>query len=133
VRTHLSLWAIFRSPLMMGGDLPSLDAFTLSLLTNDEVLAVDQHSTGNQEILRPGGNEIIWKADTMNARGEYVALFNLGEEAQTVVVSWKELGVRGKEAVRDLWQKKDLGAFEGQFAARINPHGAGLYKVTPVE
>jgi alpha-galactosidase len=128
--TTLTLWSIFRSPLMMGGDLPSLDPFTLSLLTNEEVLAVDQKSTHNRELFARG-NQIAWVADVPGTKDRYLAVFNLAESPAEVVVAWSELGVKGKCAVRDLWENKRLGAFESRLARKINPHGAGLYRVSP--
>ena len=126
--TLMTLWSIFRSPLMMGGDLPTLDAFTQSLLTNQEVIAVDQHSSGNR-LLFTRGNQIAWAADVPRTRQKYVALFNLGESPEEITVSWRELGLAGKVPVRDLWKKETLGSFDGQFSARIAPHGAGLYRI----
>jgi alpha-galactosidase len=126
--TLMSLWAIFRSPLMMGGDLPTPDAFTLGLISNPEMLAVDQHSSHNHELYHRG-NLIAWTASAPGGRARYVALFNLGESAAPVAVTWKELGLPAQCHVRDLWQRKDLGAKSNQLAPQINPHGAGLYKV----
>ena len=128
----LTLWSIFRSPLMMGGDLPSLDPFTLSLLTNEEVLAVDQRSTYNRELF-VRGNQIAWLASVPETKDKYLALFNLDESPEEVAVGWSELGVNGRCSVRDLWTKKKLGAFESKFASHINPHGAGLYLVSPAK
>jgi len=128
--TLLTLWSIFRSPLMMGGDLPSLDPFTLSLLTNEEVLAVDQQSAHNRELFARG-NQIAWSADVPGTKDKYLAVFNLGDSPAAIAVTWSELGVKGKCAVRDLWGKKDLGALDGQFAPTVKPHGAGLYRVRP--
>ena len=130
-RTLMTLWSIFRSPLMMGGDLPSLDSFTLSLLTNREVLAVDQHSSHNH-LLFTRGTEIAWVADVPGTKQKYVALFNLGKTPATIAVSWNQLGLGGKSAVRDLWQKKNLGDFSRSFEVEIHPHGAGLYKISPM-
>lgn len=73
--TLMNLWAIFRSPLMFGGDLPSNDAFTLSLLTNDEVLSVNQHSAGNKQLKELNGL-IVWTAEVPDSKDKYVALFN---------------------------------------------------------
>ena len=129
--TMMTLWSIFRSPLVMGGDLPSLDPFTLSLLTNQEVIAVDQHSSNNR-LLFTRGTQIAWTADVPGTKQKYVALFNLGEKPATIAVSWHQLGISGKSEVRDLWQKKNLGDFSGEFHAEINPHGAGLYKISPM-
>jgi hypothetical protein len=73
--TLMSLWSIARSPLILGGDLPKNDEFTLKLLTNDEVLAVDQHSTNNRQLWRKG-NQVAWVADVPGSRDKYVALIN---------------------------------------------------------
>ena len=129
--TVLTLWSIFRSPLMMGGDLPSLDPFTLSLLSNEEVLAVDQRSTLNRELFARG-HQIAWAADVPGTKEKYLAVFNLHESPAAVAVAWSELGLTGTCVVRDLWKKQNLGAFESDFAPRINPHGAGLYRVRPL-
>ncbi|HEX5411685.1 MAG TPA: glycoside hydrolase family 27 protein [Terriglobia bacterium] len=126
--TLMTLWSIFRSPLMMGGDLPTLDPFTRSLLTNQEVIAVDQHSSGNR-LLFTRGNQIAWTAEIPRTRQKYLALFNLGESPEEITVSWRELGMAGKVPARDLWKKETLGSFDKQFSARIPPHGAGLYRV----
>ena len=129
--TLMTLWSIFRSPLMMGGDLPTLDPFTLSLLTNEEVLAVDQQSAGNHELFARG-NHLAWSADVPGTPDKYLAVFNLADdEPAEVAVSWKELGLNGKCAVRDLWQKKSLGLFEDRFAPVVKPHAAGLYRIVP--
>jgi hypothetical protein len=126
--TLMTLWSIFRSPLMMGGDLPTLDPFTLSLLTNQEVLAVDQYSTGNR-LLFTRENQIAWVADAPRTRQKYVALFNLGDAPEEITVLWSKLGMAGKVPVRDLWKKENLGAFDKQFATQIPAHGAGLYRI----
>ncbi len=128
--TLMTLWSIFRSPLMMGGDLPSLDAFTLSLLTNDEVLAVNQKSSGGHELFRRG-DQIAWVADVPGMRDKYVALFNVGEQPAQVEVLWKEAGLDKGCRVRDLWQQKDLGNLEDKLSMTVSPHGARLFRVSP--
>ena len=128
----MTLWYIFRSPLMFGGELPSLDPFTLWLLTNEEALGVNQESAGNRELFARG-NHIAWVADVPMSRDKYLAVFNLADDAPAeVVVHWSELGLTGKCVVRDLWKRKDLGRFETRLAPTIAPHGAGLYRVKPV-
>jgi hypothetical protein len=130
--THLTLWCIFRSPLMFGGDLPSNDAFTLALLTNDEVLAVDQHSTGNHELFAEG-NQVAWVASVPNSRDKYLALFNLDDHAPvTMGVKWTQLNLSGQCAVRDLWQHKDLGNPDAEFSVEVRPHGARLFRIHPL-
>jgi len=130
-RTHLTLWAIFRSPLMMGGDLPTLDEGTLAMLTNPELLDVDQHSSHNRELFTRG-NQVAWVADAAGPSGKYLAVFNLDDHAPAeVTVNWDELRLGGRCAVRDLWERKDLGIVDATFAPRIEPHGAGLFRITP--
>ncbi len=134
--TLMTLWSIFRSPLMFGGDLPSNDDFTLSLLTNDEVLAVNQNSTNNRELSNKEGL-IVWAADVPNSRDKYVGLFNTrsaaadSEKSTRVSVSFDTIGFGGPCVARDLWAKKDLGEFSGEFGASIPSHGAGLYRISP--
>jgi alpha-galactosidase len=134
--TLMTLWSIFRSPLMFGGDLPSNDEFTLSLLTNDEVLAVNQNSANNRELFNKNGL-IAWAADVPNSQDRYVALFNTrdaasdSEKAEAVEVTCEAIGLKGQCVVRDLWAKKDLGEFSGKFSASMPSHGAGLYRISP--
>ncbi|HEX9934529.1 MAG TPA: glycoside hydrolase family 27 protein [bacterium] len=129
--TLMSLWSIFRSPLMMGGDLPSSDAFTLSLLTNEEVLAVNQNSENNRELFRRG-NAVVWAADVPDSKSKIIALFNVGDEQpETVSISWSELGLSGPCKVRDLWLKKDLGVLEGGLELALPVHSSKMLKVSP--
>jgi alpha-galactosidase len=128
-RTLMTLWLIFRAPLMIGADLPSLDSFTLSLFDNPEVLAVDQRSSGNHQLFARG-EEIAWTADIPGSSGKYLALFNLDDSHPAQVrARWSELGLHGKCAVRDLWQRKDVGSYTQEFSAEIPSHGAGLYRI----
>jgi hypothetical protein len=131
--TEMTLWSIFRSPLMIGTDLLSIDPTTLALLTNTEVLAVDQKSTNNRELFARG-DDIAWAADIPGTNERYLAVFNLGDGGPAVVdVAWNDLGLKGKCAVRDLWQKKNLGTVEDHFAPKVEAHGAGLYRIKPVK
>jgi len=128
--TLMTLWSIARSPLIMGGDLRQLDAFTLSLLTNDEVLAVNQHSSGNRFVYERDGI-VVWMAD------QYLAVFNTRdrgksdpENGSVVNVAFSDLGVNGPRVVRDLWQQRTLGKHRGTLATTIPWHGAGLYALS---
>ena len=126
----MTLWTVFRSPLMMGGDLPSLDDATRSLLTNQEVLAVDQTSSGNHELFSRA-NQVAWVADASNHHDKYLALFNLADDIPAeITVTWKELGLNGRYSVKDLWTKKEVGSFEGKVSPSVKAHGAGLYKLS---
>jgi len=130
--TLMTLWCIFRSPLMFGGDLPGNDDFTLSLLNNKEVLAIEKNSANNKELFRTE-DAICWIADDPKTGDKYVALFNPSDKPGTskIAVQLQQLGFKGACKVRDLWSKTNLGEFEGEFAANINNHGAGLYKISP--
>ena len=127
--TVMTLWSIFRSPLMFGGHMPDNDAFTLSLLTNAAVLDVDQNSLNNREVFSRGGL-VAWAADVPGSGDKYLALFNTTDKGPSAVtVTGAELTVKGKFLIRDLWAGTELGAFEGSFSALLRPHGAGLYRV----
>ncbi|HYH01374.1 MAG TPA: glycoside hydrolase family 27 protein [Terriglobales bacterium] len=127
--TLMNLWAMFRSPLIFGGDLPSNDAFTTSLLTNPEVIAVNQASSNNREALARG-NFVVWTADAPGSTDKYVAIFNLGEVAKTFSEGWRKVGVEAdRVSARDLWQRKDLGIF-GRIEVRLAPHASVLYRVS---
>jgi alpha-galactosidase len=130
-RTFLTLWCIFPSPLMVGGDLPKADPWTTSLLTNPEVIAVDQHSTGNHPVITTD-KTVVWVAQSAAAGGHYLAVFNLTESSQIVQYAWKDLGFTStKYKLRDLWERKDLGPADS-VTVTLPPHGSVLYEASPV-
>lgn len=117
---------------MVGGDLPRADAWTISLLTNPEVIAVDQHSTGNHSVITTD-KTVAWVANSAKADEHYLAIFNLGEASQNVQYSWKDLGFpAAKYKVRDLWERKDLGSADS-VSVTLPPHGSVLYGVSATE
>ncbi len=134
--TMMTLWSIFRSPLIMGGDLTKLDAFTKSLLTNPEVIAVNQISTGNRQLFRRDGF-VAWTADVPGSTDRYLALFNTRNKpggtnvpaTAKVAANLAEVGFTGACKIRDLWANEDRGEVSGVFAPEIPWHGAGLYRV----
>ncbi len=127
--TVMTLWSIARSPLMIGADLTKLDDFTLALLTNDEVLAVNQHSTNNRPLFDHDG-QVAWIADVPHSADKYVALFNTGEEGRSFPLApcLAELGAA--TSVRDLWTHANLRDVAATFAPTIPPHGARLFRVS---
>jgi alpha-galactosidase len=127
--THITLWSLLSSPLLIGCDMTRLDEFTLSLLTNDEVLAVNQDPLGKPagRVAKDGSGQ-VW-ARTLEDGSRAVGLFNLGENAATVRVRWADIGLSGKHAVRDLWRQKDLGSFDGYYEVEVGRHGAALIQV----
>jgi len=128
-RTLITLWSIFRSPLMVGANLTKNDEWTTSLLTNAEVIAVDQHSKNNRQ-LKAEDNLVVWSSQPEQGTDEYVAVFNTGESTLNAQVNWKDLGLSaGKHRLRDLWERKDLGTADA-IAATISAHGCVLYEVS---
>jgi alpha-galactosidase len=116
-QTLMTLWCISRSPLMVGGDLPTSDDFTVTLLTNDEVLAVNQHATNSHQV-SSANDQIVWEADGP-AGEKYIALFNTAETPQTV-----QIGRTGTVA-QDLWSHHQVAVpTDGRFT--VPPHGARL-------
>ncbi|GII57732.1 hypothetical protein Pth03_61210 [Planotetraspora thailandica] len=128
-QSYMTLWAISAAPLYTGDDLTKLDSYGLSLLTNREVIAVDQQGIPARPVT-PTGPAQVWGAK--NADGTYtVALFNMGSLPAKVTGNWSSFGFGGKAAVRDLWQRKDLGTYDGSISATLPAHGSRLFKVTP--
>ncbi|MGH9638486.1 MAG: glycoside hydrolase family 27 protein [Bryobacteraceae bacterium] len=126
-QTLITLWCMFRSPLFMGGNLTRLDGFTKSLLTNAEVIAIDQHSGGAHPLIR-NANHAVWAAKTPDGKAFYIALFNLSDHGQTIVYPLEPLGATSF-AIRDLWQHKNLGRFDTVRAA-LRPHASALFKLS---
>jgi alpha-galactosidase len=135
-RTMVTLWSIFRSPLIMGGDLLSMDDWTTSLLTNPEVIAVDQNSGENHAVVTTD-KTAIWLArggsqGVGNERGGkdyYLAVFNIGDAEQTIHYEWKDLGLTEKSyKLRDLWEHKELGK-AGWLTVKLRPHASVLYRL----
>lgn len=127
--TMMTLWCIARSPLMFGGHLPDNDDWTLSLLTNPEVLEVLKHSTDNRQAYREQ-ETVLWTARD-GKKGHYVAFFNLGRGTSTVNMNLSSLGLPGACRVRDLWQRKDLGRTGEDITTDVASHGAKLFRLTP--
>ncbi|MEP9402934.1 glycoside hydrolase family 27 protein [Sphingomonas sp. VNH70] len=126
-RTLMTLWSIARSPLIMGGDLRHLDDATHALLTNPEVIAVNQASSGNRPLHVEDGMR-CWTAVAPGGDA-YVALFNPTDKAKRVGLDPRWIGRSGPLRVRDLWDRRDLGSVTGRIEADLPPHGAALYRV----
>lgn len=129
--THISLWSLLASPMLIGCDMTKLDDFTLGLLTNDEVIEVNQDPLGKQaHRISKDENVEVW-AKRMEDGTLAVGLFNRGEFANAVEVKWSELGLNGSQTVRDLWRQKDVGNFVESFTAIVARHGAMLIRIRP--
>jgi len=128
-KTLVTLWSIFRSPLFLSNNIVQTDSLLLSLLTNKEVIEVDQHSTNNRQLFSKDST-VAWIADGMNenSAAKYIALFNTGIKTRDVSVDFEQLKISGEIIVRDLWVKKDIGKLK-EIKASIGSHGAVLYKL----
>lgn len=130
-RTLITLWSMFRSPLIMGGNLLQADKWTTSLLTNAEVIAVDQHSRENRPAITTD-RLVVWTARPESGRDHYVAIFNLGDSPQQVRYSFTELGfAAGVYRLRDLWSHRNLGSAKAIELASLPAHASVLYRVSP--
>jgi hypothetical protein len=127
--TMMSLFAICKSPLMFGGDLPSNNEFTLSLLTNKEVIDINQHSVNNR-LLWKDNDIYVWTADSPKG-DKYLAIFNAreGDQPEKVTVKLSQLGFSKTVSVKELWQGKNLGKVKDEFSTLVPKHGVGLFKI----
>ena len=125
-RFLMSLWAIARSPLILGCDMPGMDDFTLSLLTNRYVIDVNQSSRGTRLLFRRGG-EGAWACDT--GEGACVGLFNLSDAPRAVAVTLEEAGLSGEYAASDAWTGREVKLNEGVVCARLGAHEGTLIRM----
>lgn len=131
--TQISLWSLVAAPLILSGDITRLDEFTLSILSNDEIIDVDQDPLG-----KPGyrvsktGNSEVWIRHLEDG-SVAVGLFNRDEKETKVTALWSDLNISGKQNVRDLWRQKDLGKYDNRFTAKVPRHGVVMLKMVPVK
>jgi len=127
--THITIWAMEAAPLLIGCDMSNLDEFTLDLLTNDDVLEIDQDPLGKEATAKVKNNDFeIWSRPLFDGTIA-VAMFNKSKKPLEITANWSDLGIQGSHPVRDLWQRKDLGKFNGSFEAIVPPHGAVMIKI----
>lgn len=137
--SHMSLWCLLSAPLLLGCDLSQIDDFTLSLLTNDEVLAINQDSLGRQATQFSNSEGKVVYAKTLEDGSIAVGLFNRGETEAMVGVKWGPWGnvptarVGMVFRVRDLWRQQDLGEFNESFETKVAPHGVVLIRLIPIQ
>lgn len=133
--THISMWCLFSAPMMIGCDMTRMSEFTLSLLTNDEVLEVNQDRLGlcAANVQRPnGGADEVW-AKPMADGSIAAGILNLSYEPRKVKMCFKRLGMRGKWRVRDLWRQKEEGVFENCYEPEVPGHATQLVRIWPAE
>jgi alpha-galactosidase len=132
-RAHFSLWAILAAPLMAGNDLRSMTAETRDILTNREVIAVNQDSLGRQgRKVRDDGDLEVWVRELADG-GRAVALFNRSATGADMAVRWPEIGYPAslEAGVRDLWAHRDVGRSRGEYRANVPAHGVVMVRITP--
>jgi alpha-galactosidase len=132
-RAHFSFWCLLAAPLMSGNDLRDMSKEIVEILTNKEVIEVDQDTLGKQGIrVRDDGDLEVW-AKQLADGSRAVILFNRGKAEAKIAVSWPEIGYTShlKAKVRDLWRRKDLGEFTGNFSAAVPPHDVVMVRITP--
>ena len=131
-RTHLSLWSILAAPLIAGNDLTQMTPFTLDMLTNRDVLAIDQDPLGKQgyPVVQEGPFEVWMKP--MQDGSIVVGLFNRSKEQDRMTAKFSHIGLSGRASVRDLWLRKDLGTFDESFSAYVPAHGVVLVRLKTI-
>ena len=130
--TQVSLWSIVAAPMIFSGDITRLDDFTLNLLTNDEIIEVDQDPLGKPgyRVEKQGDGE-AWMRQLKDG-SLAVGLFNRGETPSKVTILWNDLHISGKQKIRDLWRQKDIGIFNGKYSSKVERHGVVMIRVSPV-
>ncbi len=131
--SHMSLWCLLSAPLLLGCDLDKLDAFTLGLLTNDEVLDLDQDSLGKQATMVAKDGVMTIYAKPLEDGSWAVGFFSHAAGVSHGTLDWSKIGLTGPQVVRDLWRQKDLGTFDAQFSTDVAPHGVVLVRVRPAK
>jgi alpha-galactosidase len=138
-QTHMTLWCMLAAPLLIGCDLSRMDDFTLALLSNPEVIEIDQDPLGKQarRVVRTGSVARGPNADIcevwsrpLSDRSLAVALFNRGRKDATISIDWKTFGLSGPQKIRDLWKRSDLGLFVDSFSATVPRRGSVLIKLS---
>jgi len=132
-RAHFSLWCILAAPLIAGNDIRNMSKAIKDILTNKEVIAVDQDSLGKEGTkVSDDGNHEVWSKELKDG-SRAVVLFNRGSSEAKMTVNWNEIGYPNHltALVRDLWQHKNLGDFKGSFSSEVPSHGVVMVRITP--
>lgn len=127
--THINFWCLYRSPLMLGGNLPENREIEKTLFTNDEVIAVNQHGENPRQVYKDKGS-MVWASNVQGSKDVYIGLFNISDTAHAVQVNFAAIGLNGKVSVRDLWKKAAVGDFKKGYAQNLPPHASVLLRLT---
>ena len=128
---HFSLWSLLKSPLLIGCDVTKISNQTLGILTNLEVIAVNQDSLGiSGYLVSKNGDAEVWGGPLTNGNVA-VVLFNRGNDIKKITVQFSDFKIRTGAIVRDLWKHETLGQFTSEFSALVKPHAVVMVKLTP--
>jgi hypothetical protein len=127
--TMLTLWSIAKSPLMLGNDMLDVDEFTMELITNPEVLAVNQKGINARQIFTRNGQR-VWISTDPETGDRFVALFNLNNKETNVSFDMELDYLRGDYHIRDLWLRKDMGTVSSKISQKLPPHGSALFRLS---
>ena len=130
-QAHFSLWAISAAPLITGTDLTSMSSSTKSILTNTDVIAVDQDSLGVQGTKVSDSNGLQVWAKRLQGGSVAVVLLNRNGSSSNITVNWSSIGISGSASVRDLWSHSNVGSFNGSYTANVASTGAVMLKISP--
>ncbi|MEO8406380.1 MAG: glycoside hydrolase family 27 protein [Chitinophagaceae bacterium] len=130
--THMNFWCIYRSPLILGGNLPDNRAIETTLFTNEEIVAVNQNGENPKQLYKDK-KSMIWISQVSGSKDFYVGLFNISDTAHAVAVDFSLLGFKGKISVRDLWKKADAGSFKKQYSQMLRPHASVLLRLSSIK
>lgn len=131
-KTMLTLWSIMRSPLIIGGEMTGFDDFTMSLLTNQDILELLNHTHSAHPLFRRGqkGKEQIAWFTTHEQNGYYLALFNCDDSEATITVT---LPISGTYIGYDLWSRQSLTRLSGEITSAVPSHGVKVFRLLPLE
>lgn len=125
--TLMTLWSIFRSPLMFGGKMRNNDECTLSLITNEEILDINQNSHSARPVF-DDGKTIVWQSVSVR-ENPVIAVFNADKAEREIAVDLEDLSISGEHTLRDLWKKENVGRVNNKLTVTVNPHGAKIYEL----
>lgn len=129
LRTMMTMWCMFRSPLILGGDVTALSDFETGLITNEQLLDIDQNSSDCRQVSSSAGS-IVYFAEQPAKHLKYVALFNVSDAGRQIACSLEQVGIAGLCGVREVWSGRDLGICSGEISAEVPAHGAALFELT---
>jgi hypothetical protein len=126
----MTMWCMFRSPLILGGDVTALSDFENGLITNRELIDIDQNSSDCRQV-SADADSIVYFAEQPAKHRKYVALFNVSEGNRQVACSLEQMGLVGPFEVREIWSGRDLGVCSGEISSTVDAHGVALFALTP--